>query len=80
MGNACRSTCVAGKCSSCTHVAALLFYINNYNRTVTTLSCIYVSSMPVEYTIKATAHFPVCYQAGDHETTSWTHQQETGLV
>ena len=36
-------------------MAALLFYIDSYNQTVTTLSCIYVSSMPVEYTIKPTS-------------------------
>ena len=41
-------TCIAGKCSSCNHVAALLFYVDEHNRTATTQrpSC---TSLPCQW-------------------------------
>ena len=42
-------TCVAGKCSACNHVAALLFYIDGYNRTPGTQHTHSCTSLPCQW-------------------------------
>ena len=48
-------TCVAGKCSACNHVAALLFYIDNYNRTCITKHTHSCTSLPCQWNRPSTS-------------------------
>ena len=41
-------TCIAGKCGACNHVAALMFALDNHNRSASTPSC---TSLPSQWNV-----------------------------